>query len=137
MRRVLPLSPDLALLFLRVVLGILMIYHGWPKITDLGGTIGGFSQMGIPLAPVAAVYAALVETVGGVLLILGVFSDVVGLLFAIDMLGAIIFVHGKNGLGVSHGGMELVLSFMAMALVVAFVGPGRFSVAGERTDVSS
>lgn len=131
MRRVIPLNPDLALLFLRVVLGCLMIYHGWPKLTDVGGTIGGFTGMGIPLAPVAAVYATFVETLGGLLMVLGAFSDVVGVLFAIDMLGAITLVHAKNGLAVNEGGFEFVLALMAMALTIAFVGPGRFSVSGR------
>src|SRR5687768_12864749 len=72
MRRFLPLNPDAGLLILRVVLGIIMMYHGWPKLTNLGGVIEGFSGMGIPLPAVAAVFSMVAEFFGGLLLLVGV-----------------------------------------------------------------
>ena len=102
MRRFLPLNPDAALLVLRVVLGIIMIYHGWPKLTNLGGTIEGFTGMGIPLPALAAIFATVAEFGGGFLILIGVLTDIAGLLVAIDMLGAIIFVHAKNGFWVDR-----------------------------------
>lgn len=131
MRRFLPLNPDAALLILRVVLGIIMIYHGWPKLTNLGGTIEGFAGMGIPLPALSAVFATVAEVGGGLLMLLGVLTDVAGLLLAIDMLGAIIFVHAKNGFLASEGGIEFPLALLAMALAIAFAGPGRYSVGGR------
>jgi putative oxidoreductase len=47
------------------------------------------------------------------------------------MLGAIIFVHAKNGFGVDKGGIEWPLALMAMALAIALAGPGRFSAGGK------
>ena len=127
MRRFLPYNTDLALLILRTVLGIIMIYHGWPKLTDLGGTIEGFAGMGLPLPAAAAVFAMVAEVFGGLLLLVGVFTDIAGLLIAIDMLGAIIFVHAKNGFAVSDGGYEWPLALFAMALAIALAGPGRYA----------
>ncbi len=131
MRRVLPINPDAALLMLRVVLGIIMLYHGWPKVTNLGGTIEGFTGMGVPLPAVAAVFATVAEVGGGLLMLLGVLTDIAGLLFAIDMLGAITFVHAKNGFAVSEGGVEWPLALAAMALAIALSGPGRYAVGGS------
>jgi putative oxidoreductase len=131
MRRLLPINLDAALLILRVVLGIIMIYHGWPKVTNLGGVIEGFTGMGIPLPAVAAVFAAVAEVGGGLLMLIGVLTDIAGLAFAIDMLGAIIFVHAKNGFGVDKGGIEWPLALMAMALAIALAGPGRFAAGGK------
>jgi putative oxidoreductase len=128
MRRLLPLNPDLALLILRVGLGIIMIYHGWPKVTDLGGTIEGMSGMGIPAPAVAAIFAAVAEFVGGLLMLVGAFTDIAGLMFATDMLGAIIFVHAKNGFSVANGGVEWPLILVAAALAIALAGPGRYAV---------
>lgn len=128
MRRLLPLDTDLALLILRVVLGIIMIYHGWPKLTNLGGIIEGFTGMGIPLPALAAVFATVAELFGGLLILVGAFTDIAGLLFAIDMLGAITFVHAKNGFAASEGGVEWPLALLAMALAVALAGPGRYAV---------
>lgn len=130
MRRLLPYNLDGALLILRIVLGIIMLYHGWPKLTNLGGTIQGFTGMGIPLPALSAIFAMVAEVGGGLLLLLGVFTDIAGLLFAIDMLGAITFVHAKNGFPVDKGGYEFPLALLAMALALAFAGPGRYSVGG-------
>jgi putative oxidoreductase len=127
MRRLLPLNPDLGLLILRVVLGIIMIYHGWPKLTNLGGTIEGFAGMGIPVPALSATFAMVAEFFGGLLILAGVLTDVAGLLFAIDMLGAIIFVHAKNGFPVDKGGFEWPLALLAMALAIALAGPGRYA----------
>lgn len=128
MRRLFPLNPDLALVILRVVLGIIMIYHGWPKLTDLGGTIEGMAGMGVPAPAVAAIFATVAEVVGGLLMLLGAFTDIAGLMFAIDMLGAITFVHAKNGFSVAKGGMEWPLLLAAAALAIALAGPGRHAV---------
>jgi putative oxidoreductase len=131
MRRLLPLNPDAGLLIVRVVLGIIMLYHGWPKVTNLGGIIEGFTGMGIPLPALAAIFATVAEVGGGLLLLLGVLTDVGGLLVAIDMLGAITFVHAKNGFAVNDGGFEWPLALLAMGLGIALAGPGRFSVGGQ------
>jgi putative oxidoreductase len=132
MRRLLPLNRDAALLILRVVLGVIMIYHGWPKVTGLGGVIEGFTQMGVPLPAVAAVFATVAEFGGGLLMLIGAFTDIAGLLFAADMLGAIILVHAKNGFAVDKGGVEWPLALLAMALAIALAGPGRYAAQRER-----
>ena len=131
MRRVLPLNPDLALLLLRVVLGIVMLVHGVPKLLHFGGIAQGFAGMGIPAPTLAALFATLAEAGGGVLMLLGVATDVAGLLLAIDMLGAIIFVHAAKGFSAGNGGYEFPLVLLTMALAIAFAGPGRYS-AGSR-----
>ncbi|MBA3317262.1 MAG: DoxX family protein [Gemmatimonadales bacterium] len=131
MRRFLPLNPDAALLILRVVLGIIMLYHGWPKLTDLGGTIEGFAGMGVPLPALSAIFATVAEVGGGLLLLVGVLTDIAGLLVALDMLGAITFVHAKNGFGADKGGFEFQLALLAMGLAIALAGPGRFSASRQ------
>jgi len=128
MRRLLPIHTDLALLILRVVLGIIMVYHGWPKLTNLAGTIDGMAGMGVPAPAVAAIFATVAEFVGGLLMLLGAFTDIAGLMFAIDMLGAITFVHAKNGFSVAEGGIEWPLLLAATALAIALTGPGRYAV---------
>ena len=133
MRRLLPINTDLALLILRVVLGIIMIYHGWPKLTNLGGTIEGMSGMGVPAPALAAVFAMVAEFFGGLLMLAGAFTDIAGLLFAIDMLGAITFVHAKNGFAVNEGGVEWPLALLAMALALALAGPGRYAAGRPAT----
>ena len=134
-----PTVRDAALLVARVLLGVVLIAHGWQKVFQwgIGGTAQAFTGMGIPLAPVSAVYAAVVELVGGALLLVGAATAVVGVLVVLDMLGAALLVHAAKGVMVSSGGWELVGVIGGLALVLAAVGAGRYSVdhalAGRRT----
>jgi putative oxidoreductase len=125
-----PSVRDAALLVARVLLGVVLVAHGWQKVftNGLGATAEAFAGMGIPLAPVAAAFAGLVELVGGVLILAGAATALVGVLVALNMLGAALFVHVGNGVFASDGGWELVAVIGALALVLAAVGAGRYSV---------
>ena len=83
---------------------------------------------GVPAPAVAAIFATVAEVVGGLLMLVGAFTDIAGLMFTLDMLGAIIFVHAKNGFSVAKGGMEWPLLLVAAALAIALAGPGRYAV---------
>ena len=121
---------DLALLLTRVAIGAVFFAHGYQKLVTNGidGTAAFFGQVGVPLPTVSAWVAALVELVGGAALILGATVPVAGLLLALDMVGAYLFVHRGNGIFVSENGYELVLALGAVSLLLAAVGAGRFSL---------
>ena len=125
-----PSARDGALLLARLLVGVVLIAHGWQKVFTwgLGGTAQAFAGMGIPLPAVSATFAAVVELVGGVLLVFGAATALVGVLVVLNMLGAALLVHAPNGVMVSDGGWELVGVIGALALVLAAVGAGRFSV---------
>ncbi|MBM7784927.1 DoxX family protein [Tenggerimyces flavus] len=124
------IARDLALLVARLGLGVILIAHGWQKLSDQGlaGTAAGFGQMGVPLPTVSAYYATFVELVGGVALILGLALPLVGLLVALDMAGALVLVHLPNGLFASQGGFELVLAIGVGAVAIAAAGSGRLGL---------
>lgn len=124
------LPRDVTLLVTRVALGVVFVAHGWQKFTEWGldGTAAAFGQMGVPLPTVSAWFAAVVELAGGAALIAGLAVPLVGLLLAIAMIGALVIVHAGNGVFVSAGGFELVLTLAAAALLIAVSGAGRFSV---------
>jgi putative oxidoreductase len=138
---------DTALLVLRLVLGAIMIAHGAQKlfVFGLGGVTQGFQQMGIPMAAVTAPLVALVEFLGGVALVIGLLTGLAALGLAIDMLGAMFFVHMKNGFfapnGIEFVGIEFVLMLAAASATLAIAGAGSYSLdamiarkrAGERT----
>lgn len=126
---------NVGLLILRVAVGATFVMHGWQKFNEwtLSGTASNFAEMGVPMAEIAAPFAAFVELIGGIALILGLFSRIAGLLLAVVMGGAIIFVHAPAGFFVSDGGFEFVMVLGAAALALAFTGPGRFAIAGVLT----
>lgn len=131
MRRVVPLNLDLALLILRVVLAAVMLAHGLPKVTGFSGTVGFFGSVGVPAPALAAAFSVVAEVGGGILVLLGVAVDIAGLLIAVDMLGAIVFVHFKNGFS-AQGGSEFPVTLLGIAMALALAGPGSYSVGGRK-----
>jgi putative oxidoreductase len=121
---------DALTLVARIALGVVLIAHGWQKVAQYGieGTAGAFAQMGVPLPTVSAVFAAVVELVGGLALLAGAATAVAGVLVVLDMLGAFALVHVGNGVFVTDNGFELVGVIAAVALLLVAAGPGRFSV---------
>jgi putative oxidoreductase len=115
---------------LRIVVGFAFFMHGQQKLFQMGigGVSGFFASLGIPAPEVAAVAVSLVETVGGLALILGVATRLAGLLLAADMLVAMLLVHRPNGFFAGDGGVELVLVMGAAALALAITGPGALAL---------
>lgn len=114
------------LFILRVVFGIIFIAHGWAKIGNMDGTIGFFSSLGLPVF--TAYLVAWVEFLGGIAVLLGIFSRIAAYLLAITMVVAIFLVKIKAGF---LGGYELDLILLASALVIAWSGAGPYSVSGK------
>ena len=114
---------DVTALIGRIGIGIVFIAHGWQKFSQYGmaGTAASFEKMGVPLPTLSAWFAAVVELVGGIALIAGVALPVVGVLLALNMLGAWLIVHLPNGL-IGEGGAELVIVLGAAALALGFNG---------------
>ncbi|GGS55073.1 membrane protein [Planobispora rosea] len=116
---------SIALLLGRIAIGAIFFVHGWMKFTGgLEGTTAFFEQIGVPLAGVAAPAVAVLEVAGGIALILGAALPIFGVLLALTMLGAIVFVHGANGFAADKGGYEFVLALAAASLMIAFSGGG-------------
>ncbi|MFI0348877.1 DoxX family protein [Actinomadura sp. 9N407] len=127
-----PVLPDVGLLVGRIALGIVFVAHGWQKFNDVGhaGQTKMFEAMGIPMPSVAALFATWVELLGGIALIIGLLTPVAGILLALNMAGALWFVHIDKGLFAAEGGYELVLVLGGSAFLLALVGSGRFGADG-------
>lgn len=122
---------DWAPLPLRIVVGIGMMVHGYPKLFSSQGHegfVGMLSGMGIPAPGLMAWVVGIVEFFGGLALILGAFVLIVGALVVVDMLVAIFMVHLPNGFLVGDGGYELALLYLAGTLSIMLSGAGALSV---------
>lgn len=122
------MNPELGLTILRVVLGVIFIAHGLPKLTGgIEGTVEFFGAIGVPAPLVAAWFIALLETLGGLTLLIGFFVTPASLLLAAHMLAGIVLVHAPNGfyvIGPGQGGVEFNLLLIASLLAMVFCGPG-------------
>jgi putative oxidoreductase len=121
---------DFGILLLRIGLGIMMAWHGYPKFTggvDTWTEIGGaMSHLGVNIYPMFWGFcAAVVEFFGGIALAFGLFTRLVALTLCFSMMVAsIMHLSIGDGLqGASHA-IELAIVFVS----VIFIGPGRFSV---------
>jgi putative oxidoreductase len=121
---------DIAILIGRVLIGVVLLAHGWDKLINngLGKTAAGMERMGVPLPSLSATFAGVVELVGGALLIVGLGTALVAVLAVLDMLGAALLVHAGSGIFVKDGGWELVGVIGAGALLLAGYGAGRYSL---------
>lgn len=124
------IARDIIALIARIGLGAIFIAHGWQKFNEwtIAGTTDSFAQMGVPAADIAAPAATFIELIGGALLILGALTPLVGILLAANVIGALVIVHLTPTPFVDQGGWELVAALAAGTLLLAAMGPGRFSV---------
>jgi len=117
---------DWGLLALRAAVGIIFIVHGWPKLTGARGMAQAMGQTGT--APVAFFTAqGVVEVLGGALLIAGIWTQAVAVVFAVIMLGAIGLKNSmmKTGfMAQQTTGWEFDFVLLAATLLLLTTGPG-------------
>ena len=117
----------LALLLLRLGLGIIFIYHGFPKLfTHMSEAATAFPHMGFP--SYFAYIAGIVEFFGGCLLIVGLFTRIAALLIAGEMAIALIKVHLPQGGPLAVGKYELPLALAVSAFTLVALGAGALSL---------
>lgn len=120
---------DIGKLILRVTLGLLVLLHGIAKLKGgMGGIVGMVESHGLPGF---IAYGVLIgEVLGPLMLIVGYFARVGAVLVAVNMLFAFALAHmGELGHFNKQGGWALELQgmFLAAAVALALLGPGRFS----------
>ena len=116
-----------ALLLVRVVVGVGMALHGWPKFQNMTTWMGEGSSA-VPVVFIAL--AAIAEFIGGLALALGVFTPVATFLMGCTMLVAASFHIKRGDPWISKGGpaWELAGLYLVLSVMFFLVGPGRFSL---------
>jgi putative oxidoreductase len=116
-------NSDLALLGLRIALGVLFIIAGWAKVSHVAGVVGLWQRLHLPFPHVFGPIHAVVEFGGGILLLAGLFTRVVGFLLAVDMLGALFLVKIHTPTFIQQEWLALWISLALLA-----VGAGSLSL---------
>lgn len=125
---------EIAILLARLLLGLALAAHGAQKLFGwfggygIKGTGGFFETLGFKPGTLFAAGAGLGEFGGGLLTALGLGGPIGPALIVMVMLVAMFTVHWKNGFFAATNGIELTLMNITGALLLAFVGPGLYSV---------
>jgi len=127
------MSFDLAILILRVGVGLTVAAHGAQKLfgwfggPGLQGMTGWLGSMGLRPAPLWAFLAGLTEFGGGLLMALGLLGPIGALGVIAAMLVAIIAAHWGKFFATENG-MEYPFILVIAALAIVVSGPGTYSL---------
>jgi putative oxidoreductase len=128
---------DFGLLLMRLVLGGIFAAHGAQKVfgwfngAGLDGFAAFLAEQGYQQADALSAAAGFAELVGGILIILGVFTPLAAAGLLSVMINAI-WLQWASGLFVEDGGFELELALAGLAAGLVFIGPGRFALDNGR-----
>lgn len=120
-----PIVAPASWLIIRVTLGALLIHHGSNKVfAGVSGLANHLSELGWPLATLQAYAAAYTEFIGGIFLVVGLFTRVSALV-NVGLFTIIVFVyHGADTFSDKESG----LLFLVMSIATFLSGPGIASV---------
>ena len=123
-------NSDVAKLILRVFLGVMMLFHGLEKIINgINGVKHLTVSAGLPEFLAYGVYVG--EVIIPVFIILGLYARVASVVLVFNMIMAIFLAYGSElfSLG-KHGAplIELPLFYLVCALVIFFLGSGKYGV---------
>ena len=120
-------------LLLRLILGVVYIMHAYLALVVFGpsGMIAYQAKAGVPFPELATWYLILAHGLGGIFLVLGIYTRWAALMNVPAMLGAIVFVHLKNGFWAHQrpdAGYEYPLVLLVATLAAAMIGGGALSL---------
>ncbi|QEA13334.1 DoxX family protein [Comamonas flocculans] len=120
-------QPRLGAIILRTVLAVLLLFHGWAKISGgVGWLVGVLEKTGMPGFLAYAVYLG--EVLAPLLLLAGIFVVPAALLVMINMVVAVVLMHQSQILTLNNSGgwsLELQAFYFFTALVVLLTAKPR------------
>lgn len=116
---------DWGLLVLRVIMGFIMVKHGWPKVKDLKTTAANFEGMGFKPGRFWGTLVALAEFIGGLALIFGFLTQVFAIILLVEFAVILLAIKRKAGF---VGGYEFELLIFGVLLLLALFGAGSVSL---------
>lgn len=120
------INADWVLLFVRVVLGAVMVYYGWPKIKDLKSNANDFVKMGFRPGWFWGTVTALIEFAGGIAVLIGLLAEFAAFFFALQIIAGTIWKITKAKKPFKDWSYDVQL--LAICLVTITFGPGFYAI---------
>lgn len=115
-------------LIVRVAIGLNLVMHGWPKVPSGPAAYAGrLAQLGLPHSELFAWADILIEFVGGIAIMLGLFTRFFAAAAAIEM-AFIMVMYLPNGFTWLNRGYEYVLMWGLVCFAIALRGGGPYSL---------
>ena len=125
---------DAGKLLLRLMVGLLILFHGVAKVTGgIDFLTSSLAKAGVPEGVGYLVYVG--EVVAPLFVILGAWTRPAALVIAINMVVAVGMVHTGELFSIAETGgyaLELQALYLLSAIAIALLGAGRYSLAGAR-----
>jgi putative oxidoreductase len=124
-------SYNIGMLIIRLVVGLTLVAHGWNHLFG-GGRIEGaarwYGSMGLKPPVIQAWMSVIFEFAAGVGLAIGFLTPLAAAAGVGLMVVAGVVAHRPNGFFVFKEGYEYVLMIAVLALAIALLGPGKWSL---------
>jgi len=114
------MNPDIIMVIVRLTLGTIMVYHGWPKVQNLKRNARDFEGKGFAPGLLWGTIVGLVEFVGGITILVGVYPEIGAGLFAFQMLVGTIWKLKKRKPFIDY---SYDIQLLALCLVLSGLGP--------------
>jgi putative oxidoreductase len=139
-----PVTGSATTVIIRMMVGSIFLWEGILKFVYVNQGVGRFTKLGLPFPETTATFIAMVEIIGGWLIIGGLFSRVISIVFVVEMIFAILLTKVALFYGTSplplppvppQIGIWAVLheirtdyALLASCIFLAIDGPGKFSI---------
>jgi putative oxidoreductase len=123
-------NPDIAKLLLRLLVGVMILFHGIEKVIHgIPGIISLVHSAGLPTFVAYGVYIG--EVIVPIFLVLGLYARIASVVLVLNMVIAIFLAYGGGMFALGkHGApvIELPLFYLVSGIVIFLLGSGRYSV---------
>ncbi|MEA2936214.1 MAG: putative oxidoreductase [Variibacter sp.] len=128
---------DAAFLVARICLGLIFVISGWGKLMAVAGIATALQRAGLPSPQALGYVVGAIELVGGLMVIAGFLTRWAALALAAFTVGTIYIGHPFWAVAADQYMAQRTQALKNLAIVggylmLAFAGPGRFSLDGTR-----
>ncbi len=121
-----PIPTNWLLFFIRVLMGIILVYYGWPKCRNLASCAKDFEGMGFRPGVLWGTLIAVVEFFGGLAMLTGVYAELIASIFGFEMIVATFW---KLKIKKSFTDYSYDLQLLALCVVLMAFGAGLYAIA--------